>query len=694
MSDFVTILTHSSLPLAKRWMPDGSVTPYGEGKHFKTQERPLDSIADLSALLSKLEKAPRSCVIRGKYRGEEFSKATEPEHKPGLALRRLGVHDDAPHHWLLIDVDNFVPIGADPVLEPIAAIAEYIGTLPEEFRSASYHWQLSNSAGLPKNRGTLKAHLWFWSETPYTSARLKAWAEVYEIEIDKSLFGAVQPHYTAAPIFTDGVADPVPARSGFVAGATDSVPLLIPADLPAPKQLASKAERLTGIAQSDPVAQHLYDISAVKSVRTDGGLNIECPRSAEHTGESGETTSVYYLAHTNGHAAPAFHCKHEHCQNVPQQVFLDACGYVHDVSADFDVVEDDLSDKPEHLSDKRNKFQPIHAAEFAIQTPTHWLVKGILPAGGTSPTMAVMYGASGSGKSFQATDMACAIARGIPWRDCRTTKGRVAYICAEGAGGYRKRLQAYALHHQINLTELDVWVIPAAPNLLEGDDVRGLIHALLSIGPLALVIVDTLAQATAGGNENSGEDMGKAIGHCRTISEVLHCLVMLVHHSGKDDTKGARGHSSLKAAADTELEVVRGKDTRAMRVSKQKDGEDGQDMGFSLIVVPVGHDSDGDPITSCVIAHNSSTVADARQAGKKLGSVEAVVMQVLLDGEDMASGGMDRESLLGASIAKLERGESIKDRRREVATRALKELLSNGRVKNEDGIVKPVVASD
>jgi hypothetical protein len=369
-------------------------------------------------------------------------------------------------------------------------------------------------------------------------------------------------------------------------------------------------------------------------------------------------------------------------------------GYVEDVADDFDVVEEHLSDKPEHLSDKRNKFQPIHAAEFAIQTPTHWLVKGILPAGGTSPTMAVMYGASGSGKSFQATDMACAIARGIPWRDCRTTKGRVAYICAEGAGGYRKRLQAYALHHQINLTELDVWVIPAAPNLLEGDDVRALIHALLSIGPLALVIVDTLAQATAGGNENSGEDMGKAIGHCRTISEVLHCLVMLVHHSGKDDTKGARGHSSLKAAADTELEVVRGKDTRAMRVSKQKDGEDGQDMGFSLIVVPVGHDSDGDLITSCVIAHNSSTVADARQAGKKLGSVESVVMQVLLDGEDLASGGMDRESLLVASIAKLERGESIKDRRREVATRALKELLNNGRVKNEDGIVKPGVARE
>ena len=207
--------------------------------------------------------------------------------------------------------------------------------------------------------------------------------------------------------------------------------------------------------------------------------------------------------------------------------------------------------------------------------------------------------------------------------------------------------------------------------------------------PLALVIVDTLAQATAGGNENSGEDMGKAIGHCRTSSEVLHCSVMLVHHSGKDDTKGARGHSSLKAAADTELEVVRSDDQRAMRVSKQKDGEDGLDMGFALETIPVGTDEDGDVITSCVVTHNANTVADVRKAGKKLGKVEDTVMQTLLDGEDLASGGMDRESLLLASIEKLPKGEGKRDRRREVAARAIDELLKTGRVANVAGVLKP-----
>ncbi len=285
-------------------------------------------------------------------------------------------------------------------------------------------------------------------------------------------------------------------------------------------------------------------------------------------------------------------------------------------ASDFDDVsqESEDFDTSEKRVKKIAKFIPIPAAQFAEEHATRWLIKGVLPAAVGAPVLAVMYGASGSGKSFKATDMAIAIARGIQWRHHRVTKGRVVYVCAEGSGGYRKRLKAYAQHHGIPLDAIDVFVVAAAPNLLEADDVSALVRAIHTIGPVALVVIDTLAQATAGGNENSGEDMGRAIGHCRTISEVLHCTVLLVHHSGKDDTKGARGHSSLKAAADTEFEVVRTDDRRAMRLSKQKDGEDSMDMGFELSVITLGLDEDGDPITSCVVEHNEDTVADVRAA--------------------------------------------------------------------------------
>ena len=57
----------------------------------------------------------------------------------------------------------------------------------------------------------------------------------------------------------------------------------------------------------------------------------------------------------------------------------------------------------------------------------------------------------------------------------------------------------------------------------------------------------------------------------------LHCPapLALVHHSGKDASKGARGWSGLRGAADVELEVWRIGDARALKVTKQKDGDEG-----------------------------------------------------------------------------------------------------------------------
>jgi hypothetical protein len=50
--------------------------------------------------------------------------------------------------------------------------------------------------------------------------------------------------------------------------------------------------------------------------------------------------------------------------------------------------------------------------------------------------------------------------------------------------------------------------------------------------------------------------MGLALSHCKHIYEVTGAIVLLVHHSGKDAAKGARGWSGIRAAADTEIEIV------------------------------------------------------------------------------------------------------------------------------------------
>jgi len=72
----------------------------------------------------------------------------------------------------------------------------------------------------------------------------------------------------------------------------------------------------------------------------------------------------------------------------------------------------------------------------------------------------VVYGDSGSGKSFFVFDMLGAIARGVEWRGKKVAKGRAVYIAAEGAGGCRNRLQAYCEHHGVEPDELDIGIIP------------------------------------------------------------------------------------------------------------------------------------------------------------------------------------------------------------------------------------------
>ena len=77
------------------------------------------------------------------------------------------------------------------------------------------------------------------------------------------------------------------------------------------------------------------------------------------------------------------------------------------------------------------------------------------------------------------------------------------------------------------------------------------------------------------------------------------CLV--VHHTGKDSTKGLRGHSSLFAALDAAVEVTREGDRKEWRIAKAKDGQDGAAHPFRLEVVQLDPDDEGEPVSSCVV---------------------------------------------------------------------------------------------
>jgi ABC-type dipeptide/oligopeptide/nickel transport system ATPase component len=348
-------------------------------------------------------------------------------------------------------------------------------------------------------------------------------------------------------------------------------------------------------------------------------------------------------------------------------------------ASDFDAIADTLEAQPDtddypvvdaqpSPKEKPPRFTPISVEQFAARPPPQWIIKNVLP----KAELVVLYGESGSGKSFLALQMAAAIARGLPWRGHRVRQGRVVYIAAEGAGGFRNRCVAYAQAEGMSLADLPLDIVADAPNLLLKEDALAVAKA---IGRADVVIVDTWAQVTPGGNENAGEDMGKALSHCKGIRRATGAVVLLVHHSGKDASKGARGWSGLRAAADAELEVLRTPTGRLLRTAKQKDGADDLEWGFDLDTVEIGRDEDDDPITSCVVV--DAQVPSARVL-RKLGAKEEIVNSVIQEFAQAQTKGIEVGAVIAEAVRRMDPPvDGKRDTRKQHARRAL-ETLSTG----------------
>lgn len=351
----------------------------------------------------------------------------------------------------------------------------------------------------------------------------------------------------------------------------------------------------------EPILKRLYEKEMVISRGAEGSYNIVCPFAHEHSTESTESATRYWPAHTGGYAHASIKCLHAHCAHRSTEQFKVGLGF--ELSEGFDEITDDLTSgfdfdfaSPLNIG----KFELIPALIFAHDGANpNWLVKRMIPAS----AIGYIYGPSSSGKTFITFDIVAAIARGIPWRGRKTKQGWVIYICAEGAYFFRNRIKAYAKHNGLeNPEDLPIQVIDAQPDIMNKQDILALIAAIESIGePIACVVLDTYAACMVG-DENSSADVGKVLSNLKLMQSALDTVVILVHHAGKDTQRGARGWSGLRAAVDFEFQVVREGDVHALVNTKQKDGEDGMEFGFTLTSVNLGEDEDGEPIESCVVA--------------------------------------------------------------------------------------------
>jgi RecA/RadA recombinase len=335
------------------------------------------------------------------------------------------------------------------------------------------------------------------------------------------------------------------------------------------------------------------------------------------------------------------------------------------------------------------RFGPVPIYDLTQRQPMGWLIKGVLP----KAELGILFGASGSGKTFVALDLAFAIARGNAWRTRRTAKARVVIIAAEGGSGLGKRAQAYAQHYGFDLHALDgLHVITAAPNFLDGDDISEVIAEIKNLGDIDLIIIDTLAQVTPGANENTSEDMGRALGNINLLHDATGAMNLVVHHAGKDLSKGSRGWSGLKAAADVQIEVLRHDNgDREIVIEKMKDGEDGLRWGFKLETVLLGLDDDGDDITSCVAVEADTrppAATDDKKNVKRRGRLETHILEVMT--LFPADAVIRAEDLIRKACDTLPAPEAGKrDIRRQSVVRAIQALSKekDGPLRMENGVV-------
>lgn len=223
-------------------------------------------------------------------------------------------------------------------------------------------------------------------------------------------------------------------------------------------------------------------------------------------------------------------------------------------------------------------------------------VHGVYPAQGVG----AIYGPSGSGKSFLVIDLMAAIASAESWFGHKVRPGRVVYVMLEGAAGLAKRIRAWEEVNQRPFPD-GVSFLVESFRLLERDHVTSLAIAIEGMGGADVVVIDTLNRAAPGADENSPEDAGRMLDALQQLQSMLGGLVLVVHHTGKDATKGMRGHSSLFAAMDGAIVTTRSGDAREWAIDKVKDGRDGDAHPYRLRAVEVGQDEDGDPITSCAV---------------------------------------------------------------------------------------------
>lgn len=248
----------------------------------------------------------------------------------------------------------------------------------------------------------------------------------------------------------------------------------------------------------------------------------------------------------------------------------------------------------------RDKIQFLHIYADGVQDPS-WLIPGILPAMGTG----MIYGESGSYKSFLALDMALCLAFGIPGQwNAPPVKNDVLFLAGEGpVATAKKRWPAWMDHHNIEFRGDHRFLIKDRVPFYTDTDAWE--HVKADVAELkakpALIVIDTLTRLLTGLDENSAKDASMVTNFMEQLSRYYECFVLAIHHTGKDQNKGARGSSAFYANMDTVISTKLKIGGTEFRVRKQKDADVSDDIAYFAVK----------EIGESIVLERSAALADA-----------------------------------------------------------------------------------
>jgi len=235
--------------------------------------------------------------------------------------------------------------------------------------------------------------------------------------------------------------------------------------------------------------------------------------------------------------------------------------------------------------------------------PYDWTIKGLIPTHGIT----VLYGQSGSGKTFITTHMALCVASGADFLKHKIKQqGRVIYIAAESPKSTQRRFAVMRDWDKVGYGGYkfkgdEVSIYEGNIDLFRNPE--NVIQAIRETGDFIdtkLCIIDTLSSAFAGVDENS-VDMATVVNQAKYIQDLLKCAVLIVHHMGKDASAGLRGHSSLRGNVEQSIQISGFSNPRMMIVDKIKDEKVGDQTQFDLLGIEVGIDDEGEPMHGCLV---------------------------------------------------------------------------------------------